>query len=131
MMRDGECYRQPKWERRIGGIGYGLWRTPTAEDSANRAFARNSRGEAKLSSQVKYGKDAMWPTPSVHEMSGGATDPETRKAQGHHVKLTDSVGGQLNPTWVEWLMGWILGLTDLEPLEMDKFQLWLQQHGGC
>jgi hypothetical protein len=38
-------------------------------------------------------------------------------------------GGKLNPTWVEWLMGWPLGWTDLKPLEMDKFQQWQQQHG--
>jgi DNA (cytosine-5)-methyltransferase 1 len=37
--------------------------------------------------------------------------------------------GQLNPTWVEWLMGWPLGWTDLKPLEMDRFQEFLQQHG--
>jgi hypothetical protein len=37
--------------------------------------------------------------------------------------------GALNPTWVEWLMGWPLGWTDLKPLETDKFQAWLQQHG--
>ena len=38
-------------------------------------------------------------------------------------------GGQLNPTWVEWLMGWPLGWTDLKPLETDKFQQWLRSHG--
>ena len=38
-------------------------------------------------------------------------------------------GGKLNPTWVEWLMGWPLGWTDLEPLETGKFRQWLQQHG--
>jgi hypothetical protein len=38
-------------------------------------------------------------------------------------------GGRLNPTWVEWLMGWPLGATDLKPLEMDKYQQWLEQHG--
>jgi site-specific DNA-cytosine methylase len=34
---------------------------------------------------------------------------------------------QLNPSWVEWLMGWPIGWTDLKPLETDKFhsvQLW-------
>ncbi len=31
--------------------------------------------------------------------------------------LTTQIGGQLNPTWVEWLMGFPLGWTDLEPLE--------------
>ena len=35
--------------------------------------------------------------------------------------------GQLNPSWVEWLMGWPIGWTDLKPLETDRFrsvQLW-------
>jgi hypothetical protein len=39
------------------------------------------------------------------------------------------VGGKLNPTWVEWLMGWPLGWTGLEPLETDRFRLWLASHG--
>jgi len=38
-------------------------------------------------------------------------------------------GGRLNPNWVEWLMGWIIGWTDLNPLEMDRFQQWLLLHG--
>jgi hypothetical protein len=28
--------------------------------------------------------------------------------------------GQLNPLWVEWLMGWPLGWTALKPLETDR-----------
>jgi hypothetical protein len=39
-----------------------------------------------------------------------------------------SDGGQLNPEWVEWLMGWPIGWTELKPLEMDKFREWQQQH---
>jgi hypothetical protein len=38
-------------------------------------------------------------------------------------------GGTLNPNWVEWLMGWPIGWTDLKPLEMGKFQRWLDLHG--
>ena len=37
--------------------------------------------------------------------------------------------GQLNPDWVEWLMGWPIGWTDLKPLETDKFQQWQHLHG--
>jgi hypothetical protein len=37
-------------------------------------------------------------------------------------------GGTLNPEWVEWLMGWPIGWTDLKPLEMDRYRQWLQQH---
>jgi hypothetical protein len=31
--------------------------------------------------------------------------------------LNDQIGGQLNPTWVEWLMGYPLGWTDLNASE--------------
>ncbi len=40
--------------------------------------------------------------------------------------LGEKVGGQLNPTWVEWLMGFPLGWTDLEPLETPSFRRWFQ-----
>jgi hypothetical protein len=36
----------------------------------------------------------------------------------------------LNPCWVEELMGWPLGWTDLKPLETDKFQQWQHSHGN-
>ena len=39
------------------------------------------------------------------------------------------VFGKPTPENQEWMMGWPIGWTDLEPLETDKFQLWLQQHG--
>jgi hypothetical protein len=38
-------------------------------------------------------------------------------------------GGQLNPNWEEWLMGWPIGWTELNALEMGKFQQWLDLHG--
>lgn len=40
-------------------------------------------------------------------------------------------GGKLNPMWVEWLMGWPLGWTDLQPLATDKFRQWCASHGGA
>ena len=46
---------------------------------------------------------------------------QARTAEGS-VDGSSHGGGRLNPTWVEWLMGWPLGWTDLEPLEMDKYQ---------
>jgi len=40
-----------------------------------------------------------------------------------------TVGGKLNPMWVEWLMGWTLGWTDLKPLVTDKCHCVQQQRG--
>ena len=39
------------------------------------------------------------------------------------------VFGKPHPETDEYLMGMPAGWTDLEPLEMDKYQLWRQQHG--
>ena len=38
----------------------------------------------------------------------------------NELALFAGAGGKLNPTWVEWLMGWPLEWTDLKPLETDK-----------
>jgi hypothetical protein len=43
--------------------------------------------------------------------------------------LNAEVGGQLNPMWVEWLMGWPLGWTDCAASVTDKFQQWRNSHG--
>ena len=38
--------------------------------------------------------------------------------------------GKPTPTIYEWLMGWPIGWTALEPLGMDRFQPWLDAHGN-
>ena len=40
-------------------------------------------------------------------------------------------GGNLNPEWIEWLMGWPSGWSESKPLAMDKFQRWRQKHSSC
>jgi hypothetical protein len=41
-------------------------------------------------------------------------------------------GGQLNPDWVELLMGWPKGWTSLEPMSKEHFQQWLDDmHSGA
>ena len=42
-------------------------------------------------------------------------------------RLSEQICG-LNPYFGEKWMGWPIGWTDLEPLAMDKFQSWPQQH---
>ena len=43
--------------------------------------------------------------------------------------LAATIGGQLNPNWVEWLMGFPIGWTDSNPLAMHRFQQWQLLHG--
>jgi len=109
-----------------------MWATPKAWDSRNilDPLAYFHRNSPPLSAAVHY-----WPTPlaSDHRDRGNLSSPciQRRKAKGKQISLSASVSiksGQLNPTWVEWLMGWPLGWTDLEPLETDKYQQWLFLH---
>ena len=105
-----------------------MWSTPTARDWKDSGPSQGKRKSPSLGTQVH------WPTPRTKGMCGGSgawnqlnkiTTPEEVRQMGA------GNGGQLNPTWVEWLMGWPLGWTDLKPLEMDKYRLWQQQHGVC
>jgi hypothetical protein len=68
---------------------------------------------------------SLLPTPTA---KGNTLSPSMQKWKAHQL-LADQAGGSLNPQWVEWLMGWPIGWTDLKPLETDKFQQWLNLHG--
>ena len=78
-----------------------------------------------------------WPTPKARDYRIG-DKPESRRArmgqsgEWHSPDLNDvaAPGGALNPDWIEWLMGWPIGWTALEPLDRVKFRQWLQQFGG-
>jgi hypothetical protein len=68
-----------------------------------------------------------FPTPTAHNSKETNAPSE---AMRNEPTLASIAGGHLNPMWVEWLIGWPLGWTDLRPLETDRFHAWQQQHGG-
>lgn len=156
-MLDGECYLRPKWERRIREIDSGLWPTARVEMSAERkptqALLNKSRSHgwdletAVYDSVVTHHK--IWPTPrAIYGEHPGITDrkhlpgaamlptPTSSDANGHQRSpnkqggnaLREEVGGKLNPTWVEWLMGWPENWTSQEPLGYDTFRNWRDIH---
>jgi len=103
---------------------YRLWPTPRARESNDyQNVNRDKNGVSRGIALTLNGAVKLWATPTA---STGGQEPEGTTGR----KLTTQVGGQLNPTWVEWLMGWPLGWTDLKPLAMDRFREWQQQHGG-
>ena len=118
-MRNGECYLRPTPALPICESASGFWQTPVADDAIERKAGKfNSRGEPKLSAQVK-----LAPTPTA----GDTGFRKDKYAQGG-TALSTFVGGHLNPDWEEWLMGWPIGWTALEPLAWDKYREWLSQH---
>jgi hypothetical protein len=115
---------------------YALWPTPTASlaDKGGRVTPSKSREGGTLIEALSA--RTMWPTPCASASKGSSPAALTRKSGrsrasdriDHAVMASD--GGQLNPEWVEWLMGWPIGHTALEPLETARLAEWQQQHGN-
>ena len=128
MTRSGALFQHPMLERPISATVAGLWPTITVCGNYNQPGSSKNAGWG-LSSAVK-----KWPTPVASMAKGSSPASLTRKSGAdrsndrldHAVMASD--GGQLNPEWVEWLMGWPIGWTELKPLEMDRFQEWQRQH---
>ena len=108
-----------------------MWPTPRASenDQGRKADAMmdgisswKSQGRgATLTTAVK-----RWTTPTAHNAKEGGFPAEHER---NTPTLAAQAGGSLNPTWVEWLMGWPLGWTDLKPLATDKSPCVQPQHG--
>jgi len=109
-----------------------MWPTPSAcprgahtgkisgsvsEDGKSRVSANGTKWGATLQTAVK-----MWPTPTQRDGKGGYKGGRIRNGKISKdtldvaVQHTDNQGkqsGSLNPTWVEWLMGYPTGHTAL------------------
>ena len=143
MMRCGVCTALPKRVRHILDGDGGVWPTPSSSQARSEGMIRQMR------SQVDLG---VLTVQEAEEMIGGSLTPArmrqynlrdqvaveegmrmwpTPRVDARAVKaFTVEVGGQLNPTWVEWLMGLPIGWTDLEPLAMESYRLWWQSFLG-
>lgn len=114
---------------------HNLWPTPCAMVGASHLSFRATDGRTKPNKLGGAVAHAMWPTPCASASKGSSPAALTRKSGksratdriDHAVMASD--GGQLNPEWVEWLMGWPIGHTALEPLATAKYLEWQQQHG--
>lgn len=122
-----------------------MWPTPNVigfrSDGELKLLASASASEQeylRMSSRAARSKqERHWPTATATATaSKGSSQASLKRKDGssrendrldHAVMASDN--GQLNPDWVEWLMGWPIGQTALKPLEMVKFQEWSQQHG--
>lgn len=108
-----------------GSVGLGrlvqMWPTPDA-NFGQRGTQPNWTPKRKSGQPAQYTinqavRDRMFPTPTAHNAKECASPSEYNR---NTPSLATHAGGKLNPMWVEWLMGWPLGWTDLKPLEMDK-----------
>jgi DNA (cytosine-5)-methyltransferase 1 len=130
-MRNGELFPQPIVAPRTCGNESGFWPTLLASDGPNGGpNSRGSKGDLRLSAAVH-----TFPPLKARDYRSGSK-PESRRARAqrtgevHSPDLNDVIapGGQLNPTWCEWFMGFPEGWTELKPLEILKFQQWRRSH---
>ena len=103
--------------------------TPQARDFRTGQESRwdNLDRSRNLNDQI-----AKWPTPTVNDSKNSTLPPSQithDNIPGQMLRQGEVAGGQLNSDWVEWLMGWPIGWTDLKPLAMDRFHQWLLSHG--
>jgi hypothetical protein len=131
MTRNGTAYQRPSSVPPIYETESGSWPTPSARDwrsgkAGPETMARNSRPLNEVVTERE-----MWPTPTRSDgYHGGRGDllamvrtgsvsrrdrwptPTANRWDGLQSHGVNAVSGQLNPTWVEWLMGYPPGWTD-------------------
>lgn len=108
------------------------WPAPTAQD-AEQAGGKGCIASGKRGLSLHQATQ-QFPTPVRSDYKSGSFSQEGRVKRDSHSRgkpLNETIGGQLNPDWVEWLMGWPIGHTALKPLATAKYQEWLQQHSIC
>ena len=101
MTRNGRAFRLPRLVPPISAGESSLWPTPRAIYGEHPGM----RDTSHLTGAVQ-----MWPTPTRSDGMGG---PGNSGRDGGE-NLRTKVGGQLNPMWVEWLMGFPEGWTVLK-----------------
>jgi len=81
------------------------WPTPRASERGSYQYDQGDHNKPRL---TLTGAVKKFPRVFMHK------DSTTDRGKGN---LGEVIGGQPNPTWVEWLMGFPLGWTDLEDSE--------------
>jgi hypothetical protein len=103
--------------RQDGGRGR-TWSTPTKRDAESlakvtRGAGSRARGQERiepLAVQVATEERRSWASPAARDYRSG----RGRSPNGHTPQLPEQIGGNLNPDWVELLMGLPRGWTRLD-----------------
>lgn len=141
MTAGGSAYAHPMSERRITETDGSYLPTPVAADGTTGAIigkndtfketrngnlrkynGKGTNGSLGLARHVQF-----WPTSTAHNAKETNAPSE---AMRNTPTLAAQVGGQLNPTWVEWLMGFPIGFTDSKDWVTHKSRSKQRQRGN-
>lgn len=94
------------------------WPTATVGDSRNSARHTTTAPASKPGTTL-VDATRTWPTPTCRDHKDGDTGNQNVPTNGHLGRAAnrdpESLGGLLNPSWVEMLMGLPIGWTDFVP----------------
>ena len=140
-----------EWERGRNkdlGMVVAMWPTPQAHKTTRSGEIVNADGTPWDGIRKPHSKTsgrpittaladavAMWGTPRAsdgmkNKLRTISSDHDCRARLEDQVAQVEGAGGHLNPTWVEWLMGWPLGWTDSAQSATDRFRQWCASHGN-
>ena len=112
-----------------------MWPTPATRDykGANSAahIAKGGRAHmGQLPNAVAHGGTQtrqIYSTPTSTMSNRSEAFKKGRLPQPQEVAKRE--GGQLNPDWVEWLMGWPRNWTTLKPICIFNYYEYIEKHG--
>lgn len=129
-----------------------MWPTPTASQARSEGMILQMRAAVDAGKVTREEAEAMiggsltpprmkhWPTLAATDYKGAGKTGQLRDrldyaaercgTKSSQYPAPPANGGSLNPTWVEWLMGWPIEWTDLKPLETGKSPSAPQPHSS-
>ena len=144
-MQSGVVFQAALLELATNEIDGGLLPTPIASKAVEQRVKFKQRGYSLRAALDRK----MLPTPRAAigmgmKISKGMANLEHKKYLETEIAAKVHIHGDLpnidstqtgdnmylNPAFCEEMMGFKIGWTDLKPLEMDRFQEWLQSHGA-
>ena len=127
MTVNGNLFQLPVLVPHIDVNESSFWPTPTTQEIEHpkadiTPTGRRLSKDGKTSHSLNLADSVkLWPTPTARDGKGASGHKkESRRLADltYRARIVDGVTtGSLNPTWVEWLMGFPLGWTDLEDSE--------------
>lgn len=101
-----------------------MWPTPTTQEVEHpemelTAAGRRITKDGNNSHSIGLADKVLWPTPTCRDVKGQNSEAHLAKERGHHDQLPNALAitgqrGSLNPDWVECLMGFPVGWTDVD-----------------
>ncbi len=123
--RNGVLYRRPPWEPLTAETELLSWPTPRANSAMAAQITPATSWDPKRFPNLEtvIGRRS-WPTPrsssamgetinSIKERLENGKQYKTRLEEAIALDTTETIGGKMNPEWVEWLMGFPPSWTDL------------------